>query len=61
MSGFRRLEAGLAPSRLQQQARERAKANACDALHLTKLLRLNEFTGAWVTSAAREAARDLVW
>ncbi|MGW2938946.1 IS110 family transposase, partial [Streptomyces sp. NPDC001156] len=50
----------LAPSRLQRPAGERVKTDARDALHLAKLLRLDEFTAVRVPSPAEEAARDLV-
>ena len=50
----------LAPSKLQRPAGERVRTDACDALHLAKLLRLDEFTAVRVPSAAEEAARDLV-
>ncbi|MGK5692876.1 hypothetical protein ACSNOJ_08145 [Streptomyces sp. URMC 128] len=50
----------LAPSRLQRPAGERVKTDARDALHLAKLLRLDEFTAVRVPSLAEEAARDLV-
>lgn len=50
----------LAPSRLQRPAAERVKTDARDALHLAKLLRLDEFTAVRVPSPAEEAARDLV-
>ncbi|WP_307072145.1 IS110 family transposase [Streptomyces canus] len=57
-AGIRR--EGLAPSRLQRPAGERVKTDARDALHLAKLLRLDEFTAVRVPSPAEEAARDLV-
>ncbi|WP_307183872.1 IS110 family transposase [Streptomyces canus] len=57
-AGIRR--EGLAPSRLRRPAGERVKTDARDALHLAKLLRLDEFTAVRVPSPAEEAARDLV-
>ena len=50
----------LAPSKLQRPAGERVKTDARDALHLARLLRLDEFTGVRVPGVAQEAARDLV-
>jgi transposase len=50
----------LAPSKLQRPAGDRVKTDARDALHLARLLRLDEFTRVRVPSAAEEAARDLV-
>ncbi len=50
----------LAPSRLARPAGDRVKTDARDALHLARLLRLDEFTAVRVPSAAEEAARDLV-
>jgi transposase len=50
----------VAPSKLQRPAGERVKTDARDALHLARLLRLDEFTGVRVPSPAQEAARDLV-
>jgi hypothetical protein len=50
----------LAPSKLQRPAGERVQTDARDALHLARLLHLDEFTRVRVPSAAEEAARDLV-
>jgi transposase len=50
----------VAPSKLQRPAGDRVKTDARDALHLARLLRLDEFTGVRVPSPAQEAARDLV-
>ena len=50
----------LAPSKLQRPAGERVKTDARDALHLARLLHLDEFTRVRVPSAPEEAARDLV-
>ena len=50
----------VAPSKLQRPAGDRIKTDARDALHLAKLLRLDEVVSVRVPSAAEEAARDLV-
>ncbi len=50
----------LAPSKLQRPAGERVKTDARDALHLARLLRIDEFTAVRVPSVAEEHARDLV-
>lgn len=50
----------VAPSKLQRPAGDRVKTDARDALHLARLLRLDEFTPVRVPSAQQEAARDLV-
>jgi hypothetical protein len=50
----------LAPSRLQRPAGDRIKTDSRDAMHLAKLLRLDEFTPVRVPLADEEAARDLV-
>jgi transposase len=50
----------VAPSKLQRPSGDRVKTDARDALHLAKLLRLDEFTGVRVPPVAEEAARDLV-
>ncbi len=50
----------LAPSKLQRPAAERVKTDARDALHLARLLRLDQFTAVRVPSVGEEAARDLV-
>jgi len=49
-----------APSRLQRPAGDRVKTDARDAMHLARLLRLDEVTPVSVPSADQEAARDLV-
>jgi transposase len=41
-------------------AGDRIKADARDALHLARLLRLDEVVSVWVPTEAQEAARDLV-
>jgi transposase len=50
----------MAPSRLQRPVADRVKTDARDALHLARLLRLDEFTAVRVPGEAEEAARDLV-
>ncbi len=59
------LEAGiqcevLAPSKLQRPAGDRVKTDAKDAVHLARLLHLDEYVAVAVPSADQEAARDLV-
>jgi transposase len=49
-----------APSKLQRPSGDRVKTDARDALHLAKLLRLDEITAVVVPSESQEAARDLV-
>lgn len=49
-----------APSKLQRPAGDRVKTDAKDAVHLAKLLRLDEVSPVVVPTAAQEAARDLV-
>ena len=49
-----------APSKLQRPAGDRVKTDAKDAIHLARLLRLDEVTSVRVPSVAQEAARDLV-
>ncbi len=49
-----------APSKLQRPSGDRIKTDARDALHLARLLRLDEITAIRVPSEAEEAARDLV-
>ena len=58
-------EAGIrcevaAPSKLQRPAGDRVKTDAKDALHLTRLLRLDEITPVAIPTVDQEAARDLV-
>lgn len=50
----------LAPSKLQRPVGERVKTDARDALHIAKLLRLDEIVPVNVPSESQEAARDLV-
>jgi len=49
-----------APSRLQKPTGDRVKTDAKDAVHLARLLRLDEITPVAIPSADQEAARDLV-
>jgi len=49
-----------AASKLQRPAGDRVKTDARDALHLARLLRLDEVTPVRVPSAEEESARDLV-
>lgn len=49
-----------APSKLQRPAGDRVKTDAKDAVHLARLLRLDEVTAVVVPSLEQEAARDLV-
>lgn len=49
-----------ASSKLQRPAGDRVKTDARDALHLARLLRLDEFVPVRVPGAGEEAARDLV-
>lgn len=50
----------VAPSRLQKPAGDRVKTDAKDAVHLARLLRLDEITAVAIPSVDTEAARDLV-
>jgi transposase len=50
----------VAPSKLQRPWGDRVKTDARDALHLARLLRLDEITSVRVPGVAEEAARDLV-
>jgi len=50
----------VAPSKLQKPAGDRVKTDVKDALHLARLLRLDEYTAVVVPSIGQEAARDLV-
>lgn len=50
----------LAPSKLQRPSGDRVKTDARDAVHLARLLRLDEFTAVSVPTTDQEAARDLV-
>jgi transposase len=49
-----------APSRLQRPCGDRVKTDVRDAIHLARLLRLDEITPVVVPSVDQEAARDLV-
>jgi transposase len=49
-----------APSRLQKPFGDRVKTDAKDAVHLARLLRLDEITSVAIPSVDQEAARDLV-
>ena len=49
-----------APSKLQRPAGDRVKTDARDAIHLARLLRLDEVSPVVVPSVEQEAARDLV-
>lgn len=50
----------VAPSKLQKPAGDRAKTDARDALHLARLLRLDEVTSVAIPSVSQKACRDLV-
>jgi len=50
----------VAPSKLQKPAGDRVKTDAKDAVHLAKLLRLDEITAVSIPTVDQEAARDLV-
>lgn len=50
----------VAPSKLQKPSGDRVKTDAKDALHLARLLRLDEICPVAVPSVDQEAARDLV-
>ncbi|WP_227000709.1 IS110 family RNA-guided transposase [Protaetiibacter intestinalis] len=49
-----------APSKLQRPSGDRVKTDARDAVHLARLLRLDEITAVAVPTADQEAAWDLV-
>jgi len=49
-----------APSKIQRPSGDRVKTDARDAMHLAKLLRLDEIVSVAVPSVEQEAARDLV-
>ncbi|MEE2035218.1 IS110 family RNA-guided transposase, partial [Rhodococcus chondri] len=49
-----------APSKLQKPSGDRVKTDARDAVHLARLLRLDEITSVAIPSVDQEAARDLV-
>src|SRR5215210_2469033 len=50
----------VAPSKLLRPAGERVKTDARDAIHLARLLHLDEYTAVRVPTVGAEAARDLV-
>jgi transposase len=50
----------VAPSKLQRPSGDRVKTHAKDAVHLARLLRLDEITPVVVPTVEQEAARDLV-
>ncbi len=50
----------VAPSKLQRPSGDRVKTDAKDAVHLARLLRLDEFTAVSIPTPDQEAARDLV-
>ena len=50
----------LAPSKLQRPSGDRVKTDAKDAIHLARLLRLDEFTPVSIPTVDQENARDLV-
>lgn len=50
----------VAPSKLQRPSGDRVKTDARDAVHLARLLRLDEVTSVSIPSVSQEAARDLV-
>jgi transposase len=49
-----------APSKLQKPSGDRVKTDARDAIHLARLLRLDEITPVAIPTVEQEAARDLV-
>jgi transposase len=49
-----------APSRLHKPSGDRVKTDARDAVHLARLLRLDEGTSVSIPTIEQEAARDLV-
>ena len=50
----------VAPSKLQKPSGDRVKTDARDAIHLARLLRLDEVTPVSIPTIDQEAARDLV-
>jgi transposase len=50
----------VAPSKLHRPAGDRVKTDSTDAVHLARLLRLDEVTPVAVPAVEQEAARDLV-
>jgi transposase len=49
-----------APSKLQRPSGDRVKTDAKDAVHLARLLRMDEITPVAIPTVDQEAARDLV-
>jgi transposase len=49
-----------APSKLQKPSGDRVKTDAKDAVHLARLLRLDQVTAVAIPTVDQEAARDLV-
>ena len=50
----------VAPSKLQRPSGDRVKTDAKDAVHLARLLRMDEFTAVAIPTVEQENARDLV-
>jgi transposase len=50
----------VAPSKLQRPVGDRVKTDAKDAIHLARLVRLDEITPVSIPTVDQEAARDLV-
>jgi transposase len=50
----------VAPSKLQRPGGDRVKTDAKDAVHLARLLRLDEITPVAIPTVEQETARDLV-
>ena len=50
----------VAPSKLQRPSGDRVKTDARDAVHLARLLRLDEYAAVSVPTIGQENARDLV-
>ena len=50
----------VAPSKLARPSGDRVKTDARDAMHLARLLRMDEYTPVQVPTEAQESARDLV-
>lgn len=50
----------LAPSKLQRPVGDRVKTDTRDALHIAKLIKLDEIVAITIPSETQEAARDLV-
>jgi transposase len=50
----------LAPSKLQRPSGDRVKTDARDAIHLARLLRLDEYVAVSIPTMDQEHARDLV-